>query len=111
MAWIKRDESGRVVAVSEEPLPGFQPLRAPADMDVASFMARVEQVQQALVESDSEFVRVIEDLVTVLVEQNQIRFTDLPEVAQRKMLDRQQLRQSMHSTLQLLPDDDSDEVI
>ncbi len=106
MAYVKRDDEGRVVAVSEQPLEGFEPLRAAADIDVAAFMERIEQVQQALASSDSEFVRVIEDLVTLLVEQNQIRFTDLPEVAQRKMLDRQQLRQSMHNTLQLLPDED-----
>lgn len=108
MGWIKRDENGRVIAVSEEPISGFEPIRAPADLDVASFMARIEAAQQALAASDSEFVRVIEDLVTLLVEQNQIRFTDLPEVAQRKMLDRQQLRTSMHRTLQLLPDEDDD---
>jgi len=111
MTYVKRNSDGQVVAVSEVLLDGFEPLRTPADLDVASFMERVDKVQQALAESDNEFVRVIEDLVTLLVEQNQIRFTDLPEVAQQKMLERQQLRRSMSNTLQLLPDDDSEGLI
>jgi len=108
MLYIRRDDmSGRVVAVSEQPLEGFRPLEGLADEEEAA-VRELAAIQLTLAGTDIEFVRVIEDLVELLVAQHQIRFTDLPEVAQRKMLERQQLRHSFNQTLQLLPDDEDD---
>jgi len=41
----------------------------------------------------------------VLIEKNLMRFTDLPDAAQKKLLERQSLRQSL-TALKLLGDDD-----
>ena len=40
-------------------------------------------------------VRVIEDLVDVLIGKNVFNFTDLPRIAQKKLLNRRQLRRNL----------------
>ncbi len=58
-----------------------------------------------LAESDQALIRVIEDLIETLIGKNLIHFTDLPEAAQTKLLERRSLRHSMNG-LRLLQDDD-----
>lgn len=58
-----------------------------------------------LVLSDQALIRVIEDLIETLVSRNVIHFTDLPEAAQSKLLERRSLRRSMNG-LQLLQEDE-----
>ncbi len=43
-------------------------------------------------ESDIQLARVLEDLISMLIEQNLIRFTDFPEAAQKRLNDRQSMR-------------------
>lgn len=62
----------------------------------------------SLSQSDSEMARVLEDLVDVLITRGVIQFTDLPEAAQAKLLERRQNRVALHQRLNLLPDDDHD---
>ena len=64
--------------------------------------------KSALSQSDSEMARVLEDLVDVLITRGVIQFTDLPEAAQAKLLERRQNRVALHQRLNLLPDDDHD---
>ena len=64
--------------------------------------------KNALSQSDSEMARVLEDLVDVLITRGVIQFTDLPEAAQAKLLERRQNRVSLHQRLNLLPDGDND---
>ena len=58
---------------------------------------------QALSESDAAIARVLEDLVDVLITRGVIQFTDLPEAAQSKLLNRRQTRAMLQDSLQLLP--------
>lgn len=67
--------------------------------------AQTPEVASALSESDQALIRVVDDLVNVLVEKNLMHFTDLPDAAQKKLLERQSLRQSL-TALKLLGDDD-----
>jgi hypothetical protein len=60
---------------------------------------------QALSESDAAIARVLEDLVDVLITRGVIQFTDLPEAAQNKLLNRRQTRAMLKDSLQLLPGD------
>jgi hypothetical protein len=63
----------------------------------------------ALSQTDTSLVRVLEDLIDVLITRGVIQFTDLPEAAQTKLLERRETRASLNNRLQLLPtDDDSD---
>ncbi len=58
-----------------------------------------------LSESDTGLARVLEDLIDVLITRGLIQFTDLPEAAQAKLLERRQTRASMSNRLDLLPDE------
>jgi hypothetical protein len=52
---------------------------------------------------------VLEDLIDVLITRGVIQFTDLPEPAQAKLLERRETRASLNNRLQLLPlDSDND---
>ena len=61
---------------------------------------------EKLAESDQALIRVVEDLVDTLIGKGLVQFTDLPEAAQAKLLERRNLRRSVNA-LNLLQDDDS----
>ncbi len=63
-------------------------------------------VIRALSDSDLAMVRVVEDVVDMLIERNLLRFTDLPDSVQEKLLQRRSLRASINS-VGLLSDDES----
>ena len=92
MPYVRRDESGQVVAVSVAALDGFE-LVPEDDAQLADFEASMMTGHGRLRESDLSVVRVLDDLINLLIEKNTIRFTDLPEAAQRKLLDRRGMRE------------------
>lgn len=61
---------------------------------------------KALSESDAGLSRVLEDLIDVLISRGVIKFTDLPEAAQAKLLERRETRAHTGQSLQLLPKHD-----
>lgn len=65
----------------------------------------------ALSQSDTSLVRVLEDLIDVLITRGVIQFTDLPEAAQAKLLERRETRASLTNRLQLLPTDPNDDLM
>ena len=58
-----------------------------------------------LSETDTGMARVLEDLIDVLITRGNIQFTDLPEAAQAKLLERRQTRANLTHRLNLLPDE------
>ncbi len=62
---------------------------------------------QALSPTDTGLARVLEDLIDVLISKGLIQFTDLPESAQRKLLERRSTRAILAHPLTLLPGDHS----
>ncbi|PCM46272.1 hypothetical protein CPA50_00030 [Marinobacter sp. ANT_B65] len=91
--YIKRNENGEVVAVSEERLAGFVEVSSD-DAGLQSFLASTatDRVESRFRDSDSSLIRVIEDLVDLLTTKGIIRFTDLPPEAQDKLMLRKSLR-------------------
>jgi hypothetical protein len=65
----------------------------------------------ALSQTDTSLVRVLEDLIDVLITRGVIQFTDLPEAAQAKLLERRETRASLDNRLRLLPTDPSDDLV
>jgi hypothetical protein len=57
----------------------------------------------ALSQTDTGLARVLEDLIDVLITRGVIQFTDLPDAAQSKLLERRETRASLTNRLQLLP--------
>ncbi|WP_261842059.1 hypothetical protein [Aliamphritea ceti] len=109
MIYVKRDERQHIAAVSKEPLDGFAPLDNQDCEDIFNLTASVEEDE--LTRMDKPLIRVIEDLVMLLVEQNQIRFTDLPVPVQKKILKRQLVRKSLQSQLDILPEKEHEQLI
>jgi hypothetical protein len=78
-------------------------------MNTPESIPDVDAPADALNQSDASLARVLEDLIDVLISRGVVQFTDLPDAAQAKLLERRQTRASMNNRLDLLPDDaDSD---
>lgn len=109
MPYIQRNNEGCISAISSEQTLSISEWIEPDAPEFKIYLSRlagnVPEVAGALAESDHALVRVVDDLVNVLIEKNLMRFTDLPEAAQRKLMARQSLRQSLNS-LNLLGDED-----
>lgn len=103
MPYIKRGADQRICAVSVSPQEGFETLVDDQDTELQQFLASITS-ENELARSDLEFVRVLEDLVDVLMAKNVLLFTELPEQAQTKILERQALRRG-DNALDLLGSD------
>lgn len=95
MPYVGRNELGKIVTVSTEANPQAGEFMNP---DAAELQACLSQFSPPnaddLARSDQDLIRVVEDLVDILIEKNLIRFTDLPEAAQNKLVHRRSLRHS-----------------
>ena len=61
-----------------------------------AFLERELLQQDPFRESDIHLARVLEDLISVMIDKQIIRFTDFPAAAQKRLLDRQQMRKKSH---------------
>jgi hypothetical protein len=102
MPYVARNTDGRISAVAAEATDAANEWLDPAQPELQEFLARIMPVDD-LARSDQPLIRVVEDLVNTLIDKNLIRFTDLPEAAQQKLMLRRSLRRSRHS-LDLLGD-------
>ncbi|WMC11223.1 tryptophan synthase subunit beta like protein [Oceanimonas pelagia] len=109
--FVKRNAAGRVCAVSLEPTAEIHEKISADSPELRQFIGAGEESHETdldtLQASDLALVRVLEDLIDVLIDKNLIQFTDLPPMAQQKLLSRQGLRRQHR--LELLGDDNSDE--
>jgi len=89
MPYIKRNSSGRIIGISDQAESG-----AAEELDVENPEVRtyLELARNQLLSSDTETIRVIEDLVDLLIEKKLILFSDLPQAAQKKLSKRQTMR-------------------
>lgn len=125
MIYVKRDDVGRVIALSAVPpaqvgadSSGWQQIapdhplcqalgaffNAPGSGSGLESSCTAEQVTNDIGATDAGLIRVLEDLIDVLVERGVIRFTDLPEAAQNKLTARQSRRAELRK-LTLLDDE------
>lgn len=111
MPYVRRGHGGEIEAVSAVPKEGFAEELSAEAADLRDFLARIEVGRDDLAGTDQGFIRVLEDLIEVLVARNVIRFTDLPDAAQAKMMQRQQLREALRPHVDLLDDERDDPLI
>ena len=95
MAFIRRDASGKIEAVALTRVGDTVEEIALDHPELQRFLA--ENVIEAIgmkewVASDLAFVRVVEDLMDLLIDKGTFRVTDLPAVAQTKIMSRRGLR-------------------
>ena len=115
MHYVLRDQAGKVVGLSEEvPQANASSLTEAWEKieenhpDVIRFMEEKLNKASAFRESDIQLARVLEDLITLLIDRNVIFFTDLPAAAQQRLLARQSMRRKNQLNNMI---DDSEELI
>ncbi|RYY04219.1 MAG: hypothetical protein EOO53_02540 [Gammaproteobacteria bacterium] len=106
--YVKRSEDGAISAVSQTATHDFSELVTDDASELHAFLHALKPAQvTSLEQSDQAMARVLEDVVNLLVDQGTIRFTDLPEAAQSKLLSRRELR-GQRLGMDLLDDGDDD---
>ncbi len=105
--YVRRDAEGKIDLVSREATADCTEFMEPNEPELQAFLGadQGELAPGALQASDLDLIRVLEDLVEVLTDKGVIRFTDLPEAAQQKLLGRKDLRASARR-LTFLEDDE-----
>ena len=97
MPFVVRDAAGTIAEVHKANSSRAQEEVAPESAELRRFLADANgaQVRDALDESDLGLIRVLEDLITLLIDKRIIALTDLPEAAQRKLAYRYSLRSEL----------------
>lgn len=97
MPYVARDKAGRIVAVHASQTDLAPEQLTPDDPALRAFLggAKETQVEEALIASDVDMVRVLEDLIAVLIDKRIIVLTDLPKAAQEKLAHRYRLRSTL----------------
>ncbi|TDO14005.1 tryptophan synthase subunit beta like protein [Halomonas ventosae] len=105
--YIKRDDAGGIALVSrDETLECSEYLPSDSPELIAFLMgSEVSRGQEHFQASDLAFVRVLEDVIELLMDKGVISFTDLPEPARDKVMERQSLRRRLNG-LQLMSGSD-----
>ena len=105
MPFVSRDAEGRIMAVAAEPTAAATEAIDAEAPELQAFLARISpNGTNDLARTDLGLIRVVEDLIETLMDKNVLRFTDLPEAAQQKLVARRSLRRSLNS-LSLLGSD------
>ncbi len=95
MPFVHKDAAGKILAVYTDPVDGGHEV-VPDDPALKEFIQRnipaAASTGNEWMESDLALARVIEDLIEVLIDKKLIMFTDFPEGAQKKLLERRGLR-------------------
>ena len=93
MPYVMRDVAGRIKAFSVAEQPDWEWVEDDAK-EYAAFLESALALHDPFRESDILLARVLEDLISLLIDRGLIRFTDFPEVAQKRLLERQTMRKS-----------------
>jgi len=107
--YIKRDSDGRIELVSREKTSACDEYLAADSPELLAFLTEGEsnQGRAYFQATDLAFVRVLEDVIELLMDKGVISFTELPEAAQEKVMERQSLRRRL-SGLSLVGSDDEE---
>lgn len=108
--FVKRDPDGSVVAVSRRQLTTEWEEISDQAPELTAFTGAGIPEHNNLASTDMGLVRVLEDTIDLLIERGVLRFTDFPEAAQAKLLERRSMRASLRR-LDLLKAEGEDEII
>ncbi len=98
MPFVRRDAEGYIVAVFQGPEDGANEEVPAGSEELVQFLGvGVQEVLKAdeWLQADLSLARVTEDLIDVLIEKGAFAFTDLPQGAQSKLINRQGLRSEL----------------
>ncbi|MEQ8355949.1 MAG: hypothetical protein RH942_10475 [Kiloniellaceae bacterium] len=98
MPYVARDDHGNITDVQERETEAAYEQVALDDPELVSYLNNGSGqaiIQAELEASDFEFIRVIEDVITVLIDKRVFMLTDLPPAAQEKLARRYNLRSKL----------------
>jgi hypothetical protein len=110
MPFVKRDATGRIVALYRErsdEAPEFLSSGHPEIAEFADPEAGTGE-RRTMLQSDLEMIRVYEDLIDILISKRVVVLTDFPTAAQEKLVRRKRLRTSLSSLTEVLAPEDDD---
>jgi hypothetical protein len=107
MLYVERANDGEIIALHNNPGKSDSEQKSLVDEEVVNFLknsTNQDSWKQLLLLTDSGTIRILEDLIDLLIRKNIISFTELPEQAQERIMERKWLREKMASQ-DLLVDD------
>jgi hypothetical protein len=109
MPYVYRDAQGAIAAVYDQPVDGGEEVAVDDPALTAFIQKNLPTVpSDEWVQSDLALARVMEDLIEILIDKKVLMFTDFPEGAQKKLLERRGFRKEFSYVEGLFGDDDSD---
>lgn len=109
MPFIKRDPKGKIIGLFGEKQADTEeelPVNAKEIIEFLESNDYSEYTNHLLNQSDTNFIRVLEDLIDILLDKHVLLLTDLPEAAQQKLLKRKKIRQKHIQSIISEEDDD-----
>jgi hypothetical protein len=103
MPYVKRNAAGEITGLLDQPADGGA---EELSLDSEEIQAFLGQARQRLSLSDVETIRVIEDVVDVLIRKKLLLLTDLPQAAQKKLMERQRMRSELGALGNLVIDEE-----
>lgn len=98
MFYAERDKDGNIVAIRKSKDAGGTDLTPVSEQELQEFLASDKDpgtYEALLEEADKKMIRVLDDLIEVLIRNNVIMLTDLPEEARDKLGTRKDVRRRM----------------
>ena len=95
MLYAKKDESGLIIAISQQKVDDEWKMVSFTDDAMREFLARNEDEElknKILEDADDDFIRVLEDIIELLINKEVFQFTELPTAVQEKLLSRRWYR-------------------
>jgi hypothetical protein len=90
MPYVRRSPTGALISLHRTAESGATEWLDDSDAQVQAFVQRVRD--DGFQQLDADFIRVLEDLITVLVDKHVLNITDLPEAAREKLAARRDHR-------------------
>ncbi len=105
MAYVLKNKEGEIIAASPDTQVAADWVEVEnTDTEYLDFLDNELKKHHTFRESDIQLARVLEDLISILIDRSLISFTDFPSAAQKRLNERQSLRHK--NKLNLLGDDD-----
>lgn len=107
MPYVARDDQGHIIDVQERETEAAYEQVALDDPELVTYLNNGQgeaEIQAELEASDLEFIRVIEDVITVLIDKRVFMLTDLPAAAQEKLARRYNLRSKLSDMSNIISD-------
>ena len=98
MLYVERDKIGNIIALHMKPEANAREQKAIMDEEILAFLDKSVDTDpwvQLLSLSDIGIIRILEDLIDLLIRKNIFMLTDLPEEAQKKIMERKRVREKI----------------